>query len=107
MKSTICNHECDRGNCPFMNDPYDANRQVCVKCGHEYYFRRNGFSNFLLVAALVVSILLMINRSETTDSQPDTQPAVHKMKSGVNKYAQAAPPTVTQLPFNSQKPLDY
>jgi len=80
MTSSICNHECDRGNCPFISDPYNVNRQVCVKCGREYYFRRNVFSTFLLIAALGVSILLMINRSETTNTQPDTQPIVHRMK---------------------------
>ena len=80
MRSSICNHECDRGNCPFMSDPYDANRQVCVKCGQEYYFRRNGFRNFLLFAALIACIIVMINRPETPDSQSDVQPVVGGIK---------------------------
>ena len=81
MKSSMCNHECDRGNCPFVTDPYNVNRQVCVKCGHEYSFRKYGFNNFLLVAALVICILLVIsNHRQTTNSQPETQSTVQGWK---------------------------
>ncbi|MGH8001930.1 MAG: hypothetical protein ACREPR_21505 [Brasilonema sp.] len=85
MKSSICNNECDQGNCPFMSDPYNPNRQVCVKCGQDYFFRRNGFSNFFVIAALIVCLLLVIkvvmsNHSQSTNSQPETQADVQSWK---------------------------
>ncbi len=81
----ICNNECDRDNCPFRSDPYNPNRQVCVKCGRDYFFRRNGFSNFFVIATLVVCLLLvmkgvMSNHRQTTDSQPEMQTTVQSRK---------------------------
>ncbi|NJM71652.1 MAG: hypothetical protein HC862_16390 [Scytonema sp. RU_4_4] len=85
MKSPICNNECDSDNCPFMSDPYNPNRQVCVKCGQEYFFRRNSFSKFFVITALVVCLLLVIqavmsNHRQTINSQPETQADVHSCK---------------------------
>ncbi|ARV59975.1 hypothetical protein BZZ01_16305 [Nostocales cyanobacterium HT-58-2] len=72
----ICNNECTRDNCPFMTDPYNPNRRVCVKCGQDYFFRRNGLSNFFVMAGLLVCILLIMralisNSPQTTDSEPE------------------------------------
>ncbi|MBW4633508.1 MAG: hypothetical protein KME30_16910 [Iphinoe sp. HA4291-MV1] len=85
MKSSICNNECDRDNCPFMSDPYNPNRQVCVKCGQDYFFRRNGFSNFFVIVALVVCLLqvikvVMSNHRQTIEFQPETQTDVQSWK---------------------------
>lgn len=80
----ICNNECERDNCPFRSDPYNPNRQVCVKCGQDYFFRPNGFSNFFVIAALVVCLLLAIkvvsNHRQTIDSQQQMQTRVQSRK---------------------------
>lgn len=80
----ICNNECDQGNCPFRSDPYNPNRQVCVKCGQDYFFRRNGFSNFFVIAALVVCLLLVIkvvsNHRQTIGSQQQMQTPIQSRK---------------------------
>jgi uncharacterized protein (DUF983 family) len=85
MKSPICNNECTHDNCPFMSDPYNPNRQVCVKCGQDYFFRRNGFSNFLVIAAVLVCLMLVIqavmsNHRQTIDSQFEIETPVQTMK---------------------------
>ncbi|BAY47854.1 hypothetical protein SAMD00079811_54730 [Scytonema sp. HK-05] len=80
----ICNNECEHDNCPFRSDPYNPNRQVCVKCGQDYFFRRNGFSNFFVIAALVVCLLLVMkvvsNHRQTIDSQQQMQTPVQSTK---------------------------
>jgi uncharacterized protein (DUF983 family) len=68
-----------------MSDPYNPNRQVCVKCGQDYFFRRNGFSNFFVIVALVVCLLqvikvVMSNHRQTIEFQPETQTDVQSWK---------------------------
>lgn len=72
MKNNSCNHECEYGNCPFMTDPYDSDRQVCVKCGSDYSFRRYGWNHILFFAALIAAILMVIRNPEK--SEPEIEP---------------------------------
>ncbi|NJL09552.1 MAG: hypothetical protein HC908_03145 [Calothrix sp. SM1_7_51] len=70
-QSTICNHECNSSNCPFMTDPDNRDRQVCLKCEREYSFRRGGFGNLLLAAVLVITILMINNNNpKATEVRP-------------------------------------
>lgn len=82
----ISNNDCDRDHCPFRSDPYNPNRQVCVKCGQDYFFRRNSFSfsNFFVIAGLVVFLLLVIkvvsNHRQTINSQHQMQNTTQSRK---------------------------
>jgi len=79
VKSPNCNHECDHGNCPFMTHPYDADRQVCVKCGHEYTFDRKNWFSSLLFAALMTYIIVVFGDGKTpsdTNPPPDAEVSI-------------------------------
>ena len=83
MNSPNCdNHECDRGYCPFMTDPLDAYRQVCVKCGQDYSFRKYRLNTFLLLGALIGCIILLVNNhSQITEPQREIQPVAQEVES--------------------------
>ena len=86
MNSPNCdNRECDQGHCPFMTDPFDAYRQVCVKCGRDYSFRKYRFNTFLLLGVLITAIFLLANNYwQKTETQPliqDLQPNSYISKS--------------------------
>ena len=72
MNNNSCNHECEYGNCPFMTDPYDSDRQVCVKCGSDYSFRRYRWNQILFFAALIAFILILTKNPEK--SEPEKLP---------------------------------
>lgn len=76
MASPICNHECNSGNCPFMADPHDNDRQVCLKCGQEYSFHRRSAGNLLLAIALLLSILMITRNNPKTTEFPPKIPAI-------------------------------
>jgi hypothetical protein len=76
MDSSTCNHECNSGFCPFMADPYNTDRQVCLKCGHEHSFKPRG-GNLWLIVALLASLFLMLNNSpKTPESTPKNEAAI-------------------------------
>lgn len=81
MNNNSCNHECEYGNCPFMTDPYDSDRQVCVKCGSDYSFRRFGWNNILFFAALIAAILMVIKKPE----QPEPKQPLIEYNSQVRR----------------------
>lgn len=83
MNSHNCNdRECNQGNCPFMTDPFDSYRQVCVKCGKDYSFRKYRFNTFLLLGMLIACILLLTNnRFQPTQSQSESQPFSQELPS--------------------------
>ena len=70
-----CSSDCDRGTCPFVNDPNCSTRYICLKCGLERDIndgiRIDPFFLFILIASLVV-MLIMSQRSPTP--QPDSTP---------------------------------
>ncbi|NJN11703.1 MAG: hypothetical protein HC836_30915 [Richelia sp. RM2_1_2] len=61
--------DCNRGNCPFKTDPFDEYREVCVKCGKTYSFRRNNYWLFMILWA-ILGLLLFSNKPE---SRPEFQ----------------------------------
>ncbi len=74
MSSNYCNYECDQSNCPFKTDPLDRYREVCVKCGKEYSFRRGRAPVFLIICLISAILILMDTSKPQTDNQPKTQP---------------------------------
>lgn len=69
MISKNCDRECNQSNCPFRTDPFDRYREVCVKCGQDYSFRRNGFLPFLILWAIAGVLLLTNDPSPKNESQ--------------------------------------
>ena len=80
MDSSTCNHECNSGFCPFMADPYNTNRQVCLKCGHEHSFQPRRSSFWLIVALLASLFLMLSNNPKTEESTPTTQTGINSLK---------------------------
>ena len=81
MSSINCNYECNQSRCPFRTDPFDSSREVCLKCGKEYSFRRGRFSIFLMIWVIAAILLLMNNPDPETESQPETQLPSQALKS--------------------------
>ena len=82
MNSNYCNDKCNQSSCPFRTDPFDSYREVCVKCGKDYSFRRYRFSTFFILWALIGCIFLLTNNNfQVTESQPITQPLLQDLES--------------------------
>lgn len=60
MKSTNCSQDCNQGVCPFVQDPHDENRYVCLKCGLERSLERFSFGDFLVMFVTTFFIVLML-----------------------------------------------
>lgn len=67
MLSKNCN-DCN-GNCPFKTDPFDEYREVCVKCGKDYSFRRGNLLLFIILWA-ILGLFLFVNEPPT---EPELQ----------------------------------
>ena len=68
-----CSSDCDRGTCPFVNDPNCTTRYICLKCGLERDISngiRIGPLFLLLLIAPLVIMLMMNQRSPTPPSDP-------------------------------------
>ncbi len=71
MNQLNCDKDCDR--CPFVTDPYDPQRYVCVKCGKEYSFRSVDAITAAVVAVGILFILLLLYtdlRSQEAPKRP-------------------------------------
>lgn len=90
-----CDRDCH--NCPFLVDPYDPDRHVCIKCGREYSFRRGNLIHplGLIVLTIIVVVLLEQMPKDSQNSHPTTQ-----SNSRQNYYFITRPPV-----FNSESLL--
>lgn len=80
MNSKNCS-DCNQGNCPFRTDPYDESREVCVKCGKDYSFRRSNYWFFMILWA-ILGLLLFANTPESKpEFQQETEPAATSLSS--------------------------
>jgi hypothetical protein len=72
-----CQQDCY--NCPFVIDPNDSQRYVCIKCGKEYSFRRfDALSLLMLVLAALLIMVLFSSRSPDRSRQQPTTHNFHK-----------------------------
>lgn len=56
-----CSQNCEyHGHCPFIQDPHNSNRYICLRCGTERQVSQfssvGGFFDFLLLIAFAVLI---------------------------------------------------
>lgn len=63
LKNQNCAHECAQGHCPFVNDPQNPRRYVCLKCGLERsldkYDNENPPVLALVFTAVIIFMLLL------------------------------------------------
>ena len=81
MTNPKCNDSQTRSedcfNCPFLPDPYNPDRLVCVKCGKDYTFNRlnsgNGFGSVLLLVLFAILMVIALN-SDAARRLPQNRP---------------------------------
>ncbi len=72
-----CSSDCDRGTCPFVNDPNCTTRYVCLKCGLERDIsdgiRFDPFFLLILVAPLVITMIMNYQSPTPQTDQTPTE----------------------------------
>jgi hypothetical protein len=70
MNHPNCGQDCI--NCPFLPDPYDPNRYVCIKCKREYRFNSftSGSGWGALLLFLTIAILMALALTRDSPPQP-------------------------------------
>ncbi len=75
-----CSSDCDRGSCPFVSDPRQPTRYVCLKCGLERDIN-DGFQISHLFLLLLISPLLIGLFMNLSSPPPQPEPAPRELSS--------------------------
>jgi hypothetical protein len=98
MSHTNCNKDCEL--CPFVVDPNNPQRQVCVKCGHSYTFEPINAISVIAIIVLAILITFGLHKESHQNHQDvKTSPAVAQSKT------ELYPPEVTQPAPEVEQPV--
>ena len=75
MKSYPVHRHCQHDDqecqgCPFMMDPNDPQRYVCIKCGRDYSFRRADEATLFILIFVATFLVLLLLRDSVDRSVP-------------------------------------
>lgn len=76
-------HDCDRIDCIFKSDPFDQYREVCIKCGKSYSFRKNRFGWFFIIMWIIAGLLMLGNEPE---SKPEFEQETESYSALISRF---------------------
>lgn len=92
MSHTNCDQDCEL--CPFVVDPHNPQRHVCVKCGHSYTFEPVNAISVITIIVLAVLITFGLHTEARQKRQPESlQPSSATTEFKVEPRLPVEPPS--------------